>query len=720
MVRIAVSLMLSSLVLCSPICPMRYTVFTTRAMAQVVTVRDDVRVTPAIDPDPADETSIAVSTLDPQVIVGASKKILGGASPNQGTTRVVYYYSSDGGNTWGTGLLGLDTPQKVFSRASDPSVVADADGNFYLCALMLDFNRDNGVYVFKSTDRGRTFSQPVPAFQDLANTTNPKLSDKCYITVDTSPASPFKNTVYAVWSVNDLDDAGVPRGLIQMSRRRPGDAAFSAPKTISHNGDMRGPSVATGPNGEVYAAWQGIGATRVLLFNASTDGGVTFLPVDVAPSTDYNIHNFTGALSEPGADIFINGVPRMNSFPVIDVDRSGGPNSGTIYVAWAESTNHIDSDVFVQRMTPPNGGRPVISAPVKVNNDGSGVDQFFPWLSVDANNGSVCVAFYDRRDDPGALLINMYLGRSTNGGASFAENTRVSTASSDPRVQRDVVGSTGSAIGIGDYIGVTATRGKAHLLWTDTRNGKQEIFYGPVEYESTGGGGGNPPANDECQNARLIPAVPFRDETDTRSATGSASDPISCSGARDSNSVWYAITASAQTIYGVDTILSDYDTVVSVYTGSCGALTPVRCSDDFGSAIGFANRSLLTFPVQPGVTYLIEVSGKGSGGTLRLRVGAPTTTSVEYKTAPDGSKALKITGSGFIDGNATVSMSIGGTVTVLPTMFFQDRQADGTVTTLFATRKKLKKMVKPGVVVTVTVESPADSLSFALPFIFSR
>ena len=74
MVRIAVSLMVSSLVLCSPICPMRYTVFTTRAMAQVVTVRDDVRVTPAIDPDPADETSIAVSTLDPQVIFWAAPR----------------------------------------------------------------------------------------------------------------------------------------------------------------------------------------------------------------------------------------------------------------------------------------------------------------------------------------------------------------------------------------------------------------------------------------------------------------------------------------------------------------------------------------------------------------------------------------------------------------------------------------------------------------------
>ena len=718
MVRIAVSFMVLSMFLCSSVRPLRDTGFTARAMAQVVIVRDNVRVSPALDLDPRDETSIAVSALEPQVIVGASKVILGGGSTSPGNTRIAYYCSSDGGNRWLTPLLGLETPQKVFTRASDPSVVADADGNFYLCALMLDnFSHDNGVYVFKSTDRGLSFSQPTPAFLDLANTTNPRISDKCYITVDTSPSSPFKNTVYAVWSVNDVDEGGTPRGLIQISRRRPGDAAFSTPKTISHNGDMRGPSVATGPNGEVYAAWQGIGATKVVLFNASTDGGTTFLPNDVAPSTDYNIHNFTGSLTEPEAAISINGVPRMNSFPVIDVDRSSGPNRGAIYVAWAESTNHFDSDVFVQRMTPPNGGRPEIGAPVKVNDDGSGADQFFPWLSVDADNGSVTVAFYDRRDDPGGVLVNTYLARSTNGGASFAENTRVSTAATDPRVQRDVAGSTGSAIGIGDYIGVTATRGKAHLLWADTRNGKQEIFYGQVQYAEDSGG--NPPANDACQNARLIPGVPFTEEFDTRSATGSASDPVSCSGARDSNSVWYAITAPVQTVYGVDTIQSEYDTVLSVYTGSCGALTLVKCNNDFSNDKATANRSLLTFPAQAGVTYLIEASGTGIGGTLRLRVGAPTVTNVEYKTALDGSKALKVSGSGFVAGDATVTL--GPNTTVLTTLpFFEGPQADGTATSLFATKKKLKKLVKPGVPFLVTVESPTGSNRFSMPFLFRR
>ena len=48
----------------------------------------------------------------------------------------------------------------------------------------------------------------------------------------------------------------------------------------------------------------------------------------------------SGALSEIGTQGFvIRPVPRMNSFPVIDVDRSNGPHRGMIYIAWAETTN---------------------------------------------------------------------------------------------------------------------------------------------------------------------------------------------------------------------------------------------------------------------------------------------------------------------------------------------------------------------------------------------
>jgi hypothetical protein len=666
--------------------------------------------------DPRNETSIAVSPQNDQIIVGASKLIVGGAS-GRGDTRVAYYFSSNGGRDWGNGVLTLETAEKTWGRASDPSVAADLDGNFYICALMLDNSTgtfDSSVYVFKSTDGGRTFGNPIPVVVDIGHVSDPKRADKCYMTIDTSASSPLKGSIYVTWLSTEPT-----RSVILLSHKGPGEASFSTPETISHQGDMRGPSVTTGPNGELYAAWEGIGNPKVILFNASTDGGVTFFPPAVAPGKDFKVYGFVGSLSSPNPGHLVSGVPRMNSFPVVDVDRSDGPNRGMIYITWAESRNGLDADVFVLKLSPPNGGRPQIGLPIRVNPAGGGSDQFFPWLSVDPASGDVNVVFYDRRDDPGTQLFNMYNARSTDGGASFSENTRVSGVSSDPRVQASVRGSTGAAVGIGDYIGVTAARGKTHMMWTDTRNGKQEIFYGQLDFNAAGGGGAGP-ANDACSASRAVTALPFLEESDTRLATSAAGDPASCSGSTDSASVWYNFTSESNIVLGIDTSGSDYNTVLSVYTGVCGGLGFVACSDDFGSSINPADQSMLTFAATADITYLIEISGKGSGGNLRLRVGYPTITGVEYTAGPDGSDSLKIIGAGFVNNDAVVTVNKKGVATELPTTFFAGAQPDGTMTTLFGSKKKLKKLVKPGKTVVVTVESPAGSGRASVPFSFTR
>jgi hypothetical protein len=679
----------------------------------------DLRVSPASDQDPRNETSVAVNPLNDQIIVGASKVILGGAS-GVGTTRISFYSSSDGGLNWSTSLLGItdgiQTPQKTWPRSSDPSVASDTDGNFYLMALMLDNppSSDTGVYVFKSTDGGRTFTDPVPVFVDIGNGATAKRADKCYITIDKSPLSPRKNSIYAIWVSTEPD-----RTVVYTSYRRPGDAGFSAPKVISHSGDMRGPSIATGPDGEVYAAWHGIGNPKTLLYNASTDGGDTWFAPNVAPGIDFNMHNYIGSLSGPNAAITIDGIERMNSFPVIDVDRSNGPNRGRIYVVWAESTNRSDSDIFIKRLTPPDGNQPTVSPATRVNTVAAG-DQFFPWLSVDPNSGAVLVGYHDRREDPGGFLYHTFIARSTDGGFSFKDN-QVSVQKSDPRIQSRVEALPNRiAVGIGDYIGLAAFRGKGHILWADTRNGKQEIFFGQIPFEQLGGGDTSPP-NDSCQSARDLSGgafFPVRENLDISQATSADDDPVSCSGSRDTHTVWYKFTALFDSVYGIETVTSSFDTVLSVYTGTCGALTRVACSDDFGPAIGASTRSLVTFSTRAGTTYFIEASGKGSAGNLSLRIGAPTITSVEFVKGPDGSKSLRITGAGFSENNSTVFIrkldDIGTEIELTPVTPSGDRQGDGTVTRIFATKKKLKKLVKPGSPIIVTVRVPAGGFGTVL------
>jgi hypothetical protein len=682
----------------------------------------------ALQSEPRNEPSIAVSRTNAQIIVATSKWFDTTDQPaGRANNRVVYYHSSNGGQTWATSVLGLETPQKTWSRASSASVVSDLDGNFYLGVLMRDnASFDSGVYIFKSIDGGKTFNNPIPAVFDIGNLSAPKIADKCYITVDTSPASPFKNTVYAIWPSTEPT-----RKVILTNHLKPSETSFSEPRTISHNGDMRGPSITIGPNGEVYAAWEGIGNPRVILFNASTDGGDTFLPLTATPGIDFKAHAFTGALFEVGTQGFvIRPVPRMNSFPVIDVDRSNGPHRGMIYIAWAETTNGVNSDVFIKRLTPPDGHKPEVSPVVRVNDEPI-ADQFFPWLSVDPKDGTVEVAFYDRRNDPAGNAIDVYFARSTNGGVSFDENMRLSSASSDPRVQADILGSTSSQIGIGDYIALQALNGKAYLLWTDTRREKQEIFFGKIDFEPSsdpgdgggggGGGGGNEPANDSCQSPRAISSLPYQDELDTKNATSAADDPASCAGNQAQKTVWYSITPSADTVYGIDTLASDYDTAVSVFTGACGSLTAVACNDNFENAGNSPTRSLLTFAANAGVTYLIEVSGKGSGGILKFRLGYPTITGVEYTTAPDGSEALRITGAGFVNGNVEVIVTKKGDPNIMTTIFFVvPIQGDNTVTAMFATKKKLKKLVKKKKTVEVRIESPVASGRQSNTFSFTR
>jgi hypothetical protein len=150
-------------------------------------------------------------------------------------------------------------------------------------------------------------------------------------------------------------------------------------------------------------------------------------------------------------------------------------------------------------------------------------------------------------------------------------------------------------------------------------------------------------------------------------------------------------------------------------------LTSVACSDDFANAPANQSRALLVFQASAGTTYLIEVTGKGSGGTLRLRVGYPTITRIDYPPAPKGDETLRITGAGFSENDVAVSMNKAGDVIALPKVAFTgQRQGDGTFNEISAARKKLRKAIKPGDTVIVTVESPAASGRISNQFVFTR
>src|SRR5207249_1499409 len=130
-----------------------------------------------------------------------------------------------------------------------------------------------------------------------------------------------------------------------------------------------------------------------------------------------------------------------------------------------------------------------------------------------------------------------------------------------------------------------------------------------------------PPANDQCSGAMVISSPSFTNTMQTVRAT-STNDPVPSCGAL-SNGVWYQYTPPSNGALVVDTSGSDFNTVLAVYTGGCGALSEVACSENVGST----NTSRASLLVSSGTTYYILAGGlNGQTGNLVLHTAFSTST----------------------------------------------------------------------------------------------
>ncbi len=129
------------------------------------------------------------------------------------------------------------------------------------------------------------------------------------------------------------------------------------------------------------------------------------------------------------------------------------------------------------------------------------------------------------------------------------------------------------------------------------------------------------PQNDEPEDAQPLDIPSSLTVDDTSAYTARSTDPV-CGGRAAGATAWYTITPTADGGVGVDTFLSDYDTVLGVYTGRPGAFTEVACNDD---ADGMT-QSHVGFMATAGTTYYIMVGAKngGTGGNLHLHVASFT------------------------------------------------------------------------------------------------
>jgi hypothetical protein len=110
-------------------------------------------------------------------------------------------------------------------------------------------------------------------------------------------------------------------------------------------------------------------------------------------------------------------------------------------------------------------------------------------------------------------------------------------------------------------------------------------------------------AADECTAAPVVTELPVDVRLSGHAATGTASDPLTCSQQppEPPPSTWFRFVAPTDGTVVITTEGSDYDTVLALFTGECGTLSFVVCDDDGG----VGRTSFIRADVSAGVTYTL-------------------------------------------------------------------------------------------------------------------
>ncbi len=378
------------------------------------------------------EVSVEFNPTNPMIGVAGSNR-------SGGQTM---YYTTDGGLTW-------TRSQVNPSSCCDPTIDWSSDGSIVYQA---ELSSSIGVRWAVSTDQGVTWG-PM-------QTLTPSGSDKEFIHVDRSLTSPHVDNVYLTYHNGNV---------MQFARSLDMGATFETPLAFPGEPTGIGSDITTGANGNIYYIYPSLNSATGIRLLKSTDGGATF-----APSTI--IAALNGRFDFP--------IPAMESREVFiyvsaDVDMSGGPNDGRIYVTWTDehddsngggtgsaAQNHAwievyysdDDGVSWTRMPHPHDTTDSIS--------GTPIDRFHPWLKV-GENGVVHIGFYDTRNSANRTGVDFYYNSSID-GATWQGEQRFSTETSV---------NINNGQEWGDYNGLSVVLDRLAMTWTDNRpsNGQAAI-----------------------------------------------------------------------------------------------------------------------------------------------------------------------------------------------------------------------------------------------------
>jgi hypothetical protein len=356
------------------------------------------------------------------------------------------YVSTDGGNSW----RGSDTCNGsiISYHGGDPGIAIEPGGRFILTRR----GRDPfvGLYSHYSTDLGVNWSsQKTITNQDL---------ERAYLLND-----PAKGRTLAFWV-----RFATPYP-VNYAYTEDGGQSWSAPVSLNNPPLRCAGGEAAYHNGTSYVCWAGVSAVspfteELVGFASSGDGGDSW----IVKENIFNMKGIQGLLPQK-SNIRVDGYPR------IAVDNSGGERDGWIYIITTQknfSPAGNDPDIILNISTDKGVSW---SSGIRVNQDpvNNGKIQYFPAVNVDGTGG-INVIYYDDRNTT-SDSAGMFLSRSTDGGLTW-KDYQVSDHNFKPQ---PIAGLDQGKQG--ENIALVSVKNKLLPFWMDNSSGTYQIWSATID-----------------------------------------------------------------------------------------------------------------------------------------------------------------------------------------------------------------------------------------------